>query len=118
MKVERISTEDGSDSLYVPELDETYHSTHGAIQESKHVFIKHGLEYIIQQSALKHINILEFGFGTGLNTLMSLIYSKEKASIAYWALEKYPIAPSTALALNYGIELAETTVFEALHTCN
>jgi len=56
-------TKDGSHTLYVAGLDETYHSTHGAIQEAQHVFIKTGLDYIIKNNSTP--TILEIGFGTG-----------------------------------------------------
>ena len=45
MDREIITTEDGSTTLYIPELNEHYHSIHGAIQESTHIFIKAGIEY-------------------------------------------------------------------------
>ena len=65
MKKEIVKTTDGSYTLYVPELDETYHSTNGALQESLHVFIDAGLKF----SSLKKVSVLEVGFGTGLNAL-------------------------------------------------
>ena len=64
---ELIKTSDGSTSLYIPQLDETYHSVHGALQETQHVFIKNGLQLFEHQS----ISILEIGFGTGLNALVT-----------------------------------------------
>ena len=66
MKPSLIKTEDGSHSLYVRDLNEHYHSIHGAIQESKHVFINAGLKPIISQTP-SSISILEIGLGTGLN---------------------------------------------------
>lgn len=87
-KLELITTADGSPSLFVPELDETYHSRHGAIRESLHVFIEHGLATINQS----HIRILEVGFGTGLNALLALEYAVAKGiSLHYTALETYPL---------------------------
>lgn len=62
-----IQTSDGSTSLYLPDWNETYHSVHGALQETQHVFIKNGL-HLFQNQA---ISILEIGFGTGLNALVS-----------------------------------------------
>ena len=71
MKQSRLilkSTSDGSATIYDTSLDEHYHSIHGAVQESLHVFIKNGLTEIIKQNKTnKSINILEVGFGTGLN---------------------------------------------------
>ena len=62
------TTGDNSRTLYIEELDECYHSHHGALQEAEHVFIKNGLEKLDE----KEINILEMGFGTGLNVLVTL----------------------------------------------
>ena len=67
MKLQLRKTADGSNTLYVPELDEHYHSFHGAIQEANHIFIKNGL---LNQKK-KSIRLLEVGFGTGLNALLT-----------------------------------------------
>ncbi|MDA3892612.1 MAG: tRNA (5-methylaminomethyl-2-thiouridine)(34)-methyltransferase MnmD [Salinivirgaceae bacterium] len=94
-----ILTEDGSHTLYVPELDEHYHSIHGAIQESMHVFIQSGLYFI---DRLNNISILEVGFGTGLNALLTLFESrKNKLNIAFTSVEKYPITLREIEQLNY-----------------
>ena len=69
LNTEMVTTEDGSHSLYVPHLNEHYHSTHGAIQESRHVYIHVGLH----ACQLQQTNILEIGFGTGLNALLTLL---------------------------------------------
>ena len=66
-KRELISTNDGSKTLLINGLEETYHSKHGALQEANHVFIKNGLDLINSYE----INILELGFGTGLNVLVT-----------------------------------------------
>ena len=73
MDREIITTEDGSTTLYIPELNEHYHSIHGAIQESTHIFIKAGIEYYGQ----KNIRILEAGFGTGLNAFLTLLEARD-----------------------------------------
>ncbi|RUA10275.1 MAG: SAM-dependent methyltransferase, partial [Flavobacteriia bacterium] len=65
-------TDDGSSSIKIPELNENYHSTHGAIQESTHIYINNGLKFINK----KIINIFEIGYGTGLNALLSFLESK------------------------------------------
>lgn len=91
-------TEDGSHTLYVPELDEHYHSTHGAIQESKWVYIDAGLK----QCAKSAVNILEIGFGTGLNAFLSLIEAENQSiSIHYTSLERYPLTMADVEKLNY-----------------
>ncbi|WP_299577920.1 tRNA (5-methylaminomethyl-2-thiouridine)(34)-methyltransferase MnmD [uncultured Sunxiuqinia sp.] len=89
-------TEDGSHTLYLPEMDEHFHSIHGAIQESMHVFIANGLN----RCTKTEINILEIGFGTGLNTLLSLLNRQEK-TIHYYSLEKYPLTEAEYSQLNY-----------------
>ena len=70
MKREIIITNDGSTTIRIPEWDENYHSTHGAIQEAKHVFIKNGLDLFQNQA---EISILEIGFGTGLNAFITFL---------------------------------------------
>lgn len=125
-------TEDGSHTLYVPELNEHYHSTHGALQESTHIFIREGLLHRLQprpsstqgqqpQTELQHglegqqqltpeesrqttqaINLLEIGFGTGLNALLTLLEAGKKGiHVFYQCLERYPISFEAAQKLNY-----------------
>jgi tRNA U34 5-methylaminomethyl-2-thiouridine-forming methyltransferase MnmC len=107
-------TADGSHTLYVPELDEHYHSVNGAVQESLHVFIDAGLK----QLSSSKINILEIGFGTGLNAFLTFLYaSKTQANIVYTALELYPLPPDIICRLNYttGHPSEEAAVFAKLH---
>jgi tRNA U34 5-methylaminomethyl-2-thiouridine-forming methyltransferase MnmC len=102
MKRELIVTADGSHSVSVPELNVAYHSVHGAIQESMHVFIKAGL---IDSEIFEYIGVhqvLEIGFGTGLNALLTLIEAdKHKNRIYYTALEPYPLDEAMTNQLNY-----------------
>ena len=77
MKREIIITNDGSSSIYVPELNETYHSKNGAIQEAYHVFINAGFHHKIPTPSL---SILGIGFGTGLNAFMTFLESKKMVS--------------------------------------
>ncbi len=114
-----IITEDGSHSLEVPELNETYHSSHGAIQESNHVFIKNGIEYWAAQNQKKALSVFEVGFGTGLNALLSLQKGEQLSTkIEYTSIELYPLNTDLTSQLNYaeqiGIKLA---LFEKLHEC-
>ena len=98
-----IETRDGSSSLLIPEMNETYHSTHGAITESEYVFLKMGLHhYIEQHPKQKIINILEIGFGTGLNawlTAWSVI--NLDIEIRFTSIEKFPLAQALVEQLNY-----------------
>lgn len=92
------TTADGSHTLFVPELDEHYHSVNGAIQESRHVFIAAGFNYIEKDS----INILEIGFGTGLNAFLTLLKNKLSDRIIYYTgLELHPLCSSIIDKLNY-----------------
>lgn len=123
MKTEIIITEDGSNSLYIKELGEGYHSVHGAIQESIHVFINAGLKKVCSDIAETGdaINILEIGLGTGLNVLLTLVESKKYTQkINYTAMEPYPIDAGIIADLNY-VELLKDEklqiVFEKIHTC-
>ena len=83
---ELLQTADGSFTLFIPEVEETYHSTHGAIQESMHVFIENGL-FVCEGKSLR---ILEVGLGTGLNASLTLQHAK--GNVAYCALEPYPLS--------------------------
>ena len=88
MKLKVIVTSDGSKTLQIPEWNEQYHSTHGAVAEAKHVYIKNGLDFI--QS--KEISIFEMGFGTGLNAFLTYLNGLEnKRVINYYAIEKEPL---------------------------
>ncbi len=97
-----IITGDGSHSLLNEALDETYHSRHGAIQESMHVFIEQGFNYLLNKENTKTISILEVGFGTGLNALLTLSESiKKQSAVAYTSLETYPLGREVWENFNY-----------------
>ena len=117
MKV--ITTEDGSSSIYVEELNEHYHSIYGAIQESEHIFIKSGL-LSENLKPLDPIFILEVGFGTGLNALLTYFSAlKIQKQIHYTAIELYPLTNSELQQLNYVTQLSypqTNKVFNRLHT--
>ncbi len=116
VKPQIILTDDGSHTIIVPELDETYHSIHGAIQESKHVFIEAGLNYwLCMNASLSAINILEFGFGTGLNALLTMVNIDHDLKAIYHTLEKHPLSTAITEALNYGGILHETELFNKIH---
>lgn len=120
MNLKIVETKDGLHSLYVPELDEHYHSTHGALQEALHVFIDAGLNHV---SATKNdISILEIGFGTGLNAYLTLLRAAELGlNITYHGLELYPVPADTAAQLNYAATIggkADQDEFVRLHSGN
>ena len=115
MNSELKLTEDGSHTLFVPEINECYHSSHGAIQESRHIFIEAGLK----QCQKDEICVLEIGFGTGLNALLALIEAEQSGKkIYYIALEKYPVLAEKAILLNYPekIDSDKQDIFNLLHT--
>jgi len=96
-------TADGSLTLRSAVLDEQYHSLHGAVQESTHVFIKAGLEFV----GRPHVDVLEIGLGTGLNLLLTWIRCLEgKCTVGYTALEPYPLSVGLLEALDHCNELA------------
>ena len=113
-----VKTSDGSSTIFVPELNETYHSTHGALQESLHVFISEGLQY---RSDLSQLSILEVGFGTGLNALLTFKKAAaQKKQIQYTSLEAYPLDWEVVRLLNYSHLMqmeSLSSIFEKMHTC-
>jgi tRNA U34 5-methylaminomethyl-2-thiouridine-forming methyltransferase MnmC len=111
-----ISTGDGSHSLLNTALHETYHSVHGAMQESAHVFIKNGLAYWLDKKPDSTIKILEVGFGTGLNALLTLQHAKNSGFTArYHTLETDPLDESIWSKLNYSASLGMEDEFIQLH---
>jgi tRNA U34 5-methylaminomethyl-2-thiouridine-forming methyltransferase MnmC len=100
MKTEIRQTKDGSTTLFVPALNEHYHSVNGALQESEHVFIRAGLEYCWTRAA--DLGILEIGFGTGLNALLTLQQTlRQQKGVYYHTLEKYPLAPAVIQEMHF-----------------
>ena len=98
MQKEFQITEDGSHTIYLPEMEEHYHSVHGAIQESMHVYIEAGL----LQTSKNDISILEIGFGTGLNAYLTLCKAKQlNLRVKYSSIEKYPLNEKEFGQLNY-----------------
>lgn len=94
MDVKLIVTSDGSHTLLNTSLDETYHSRHGAVQESLHVFIRNGLEKISRDV----VNVFEVGFGTGLNALLT---ATTGSRVNYTSIEAFPLEASVYNSLNY-----------------
>ena len=89
-----VTTADGSNTIYNALVGENYHSRHGALQESRHVFVKSGLEYFLENSATNNtsVSILEVGFGTGLNFLLSADFcTQQQINLQYTGIEAYPL---------------------------
>ncbi|SHK57250.1 tRNA U34 5-methylaminomethyl-2-thiouridine-forming methyltransferase MnmC [Reichenbachiella agariperforans] len=119
-KVEIFETKDGSHSLLLPEMNETYHSTHGAITEAQYVFLEKGLAHYRERNPDQQvIRVLEIGFGTGLNAwLTALETNKSMESLVYTSLEKYPLAKEVTDQLNYVGQLGDENgqeVFDRVH---
>ncbi|MFM7006733.1 MAG: tRNA (5-methylaminomethyl-2-thiouridine)(34)-methyltransferase MnmD [Flavobacteriales bacterium] len=113
MKREIRLTADGSPTLYVPELDETYHSMHGSVQEAKHVFIENGLA--LSKGVLKNINVLEVGFGTGLNAFLSAQFAHEhQFNVQYTGIEAFPVEEAIWRELSYFQKPEEKALYHEL----
>ena len=102
-EVKIITTEDGSHSLFVPELNETYHSFHGAYRESVHVFMLYGLEaWYMRNPDRFPIRVFEVGFGTGLNAWLSMVWAEQyKIPLLYHSIEPFPLEKEVYSQLNY-----------------
>jgi len=114
-----IITDDGSTTIHLPEWDEQYHSKFGALQEARHVFIQMGLYKVFEREELSEISILEIGFGTGLNALVTWQgANKKKVLIEYTGVEAYPVSSEEVEHLNFAKMLEEpvaASVFEKMH---
>ncbi|MDR2292783.1 MAG: tRNA (5-methylaminomethyl-2-thiouridine)(34)-methyltransferase MnmD [Prevotellaceae bacterium] len=111
-----VETADGSHTIKIDDIDEHYHSVNGALQESLHVFIINGFYYINKD----RLNILEAGFGTGLNAMLTFIEAEKSDRIAeYTALELYPVADAIFCKLNYAeiLNVDSNKYFLPLHAC-
>ncbi len=113
------TTSDGSKTLYINDLNESYHSHHGAFQEAIHVFINNGLKLINYYE----INILELGFGTGLNVLVTIdefLKTDKNHILHYYTLEKYPVNESEVKELAYHSIFNEPKMnkyYQKIHEC-
>lgn len=112
------TTADGSHTISIPEWNVTYHSHHGAIQESMHVFIQAGLHYAWDTFPGLPLHILEIGWGTGLNGLLSMREAiAQRKPVSYTAIEKFPLTAEEAAQINYGSILSMQEEFVQLHSC-
>jgi tRNA U34 5-methylaminomethyl-2-thiouridine-forming methyltransferase MnmC len=110
-----IKTSDGSHTIYVPEIDEHYHSVHGAFQESTFIFIRNGFDFCEADP----LSILEVGFGTGLNALLTAIRSRAGSrEVNYTSIENHPVDKKIIFSLNYHEFVGENgkEIFHLIHT--
>jgi tRNA U34 5-methylaminomethyl-2-thiouridine-forming methyltransferase MnmC len=119
MERQIIKTADGSDTVEIPELNVSYHSKHGAIQESMHVFIEAGFRYWSGRSQRPDpLNIFEMGFGTGLNAFLTAIEAMKKGiKVYYEAVEQFPLSEEEVDCLNYTSVLNNEDLFWQIHKC-
>jgi tRNA U34 5-methylaminomethyl-2-thiouridine-forming methyltransferase MnmC len=121
--VEFQVTEDGSHTLFSEMAGQTYHSSHGAVQESRHIFISQlsiksrqlevSEQELIDKSSL---SVLEIGFGTGLNALLTAQWASESGvNVEYTTIELYPLGEEVYRELNYGRLLGDEGLFLQLH---
>ena len=109
-------TADGSHTIAIPEMNVTYHSHHGALAESRHVYIDAGLHQLLSRSTDQPVKILEIGFGTGLNALLSLQEAiAHKRSIHYTAIDTHPLTQMETAQINHGKMLSLQEDFLQLH---
>jgi tRNA U34 5-methylaminomethyl-2-thiouridine-forming methyltransferase MnmC len=116
MKLKIINTSDGSQTLFVPEMDEQYHSLNGAITESNYVYLENG--FLFHKS--KKPIVFEVGFGTGLNCLLTAIQAeKQKRATTFYTIENYPLPNEIIQRLKYGSNISNEAqiLFEKIHAC-
>ncbi len=112
MAIEIITTKDGSKSLFLTDLNETYHSKFGARTESEYVFINAGFNYIKKHN----IRIFEVGFGTGLNVLLTVLENRNiKKNIYYESIEKYPLSTEILIPYMDFLTPDEKKIFMKIH---
>lgn len=107
-------TLDGSHTIYIPELDEHYHSTNGAVQEARHIYISKAYNFSTVQNPV----VFEVGFGTGLNALLTAMEAERtRRKTLYVAIEKYPVSHDEWSVLNYPHIIGENSasLYAALH---
>lgn len=115
--IEIFKTEDGSNSLLRKDIEESYHSHFGALTETNTIYIDYGYNYFCSLNNAPQINVLEIGFGTGLNAIATLKNSNQR-SIFYQTIELYPISQSIAENLSYGEQLSLKEEFNLIHKCD
>lgn len=118
-KLKLITTQDGSHSLLREDMNETYHSFHGALSESQYVFIEKGLDYFLSLTNASAISVLEVGFGTGLNAYLSALFAKSKeVSISYHTLEPVPVPEELYCQFNFAESEESNELLQDIHKVN
>jgi tRNA U34 5-methylaminomethyl-2-thiouridine-forming methyltransferase MnmC len=119
MSLKIYSTLDHSNTLFNEDINETYHSRNGALEESNYVFIEKGLNHVLK-SVKSNLNILEIGFGTGLNAILTLQHTQNEHEliIQYDALETTPLPLDLITLLGYNTFLSadNDVLFENMHS--
>ncbi len=116
MKREVILTADGSKTIYIPDMNENYHSTNGALQEAMHVFIQNGIRTF---NSKDEMTVFEMGFGTGLNALLTLVEAvNSNRTINYIGIEAYPVELELIKEINYEhlVDKRFTASFSLMHS--
>ena len=113
MDVSIQTTADGSQTLFVPQLDEHYHSVKGALTESLHIFIRMGLNACQVQEP----RVLEVGFGTGLNAFLTLAEAEKGRKVHFTSLEKYPLPMDITDKMEYThfVDKSYAPYYKAIH---
>lgn len=97
-----VTTADGSKTIFNPQVGENYHSKHGALQESRHVFLNQGLVYFLEGTGATEVSVLEVGFGTGLNFLLTADYCiNQQITLSYTGIEAYPLSTDMITQTGY-----------------
>lgn len=97
-----ITTGDGSNTIFNAQIGEHYHSKHGALQEAQHVFLKSGLQFYLDTAVDRKVSVLEVGFGTGLNFVLTADYcTTQKVELSYVGIEAFPLPLSVIKGIGY-----------------
>ena len=121
MKRTIITTSDGSKTIQIEGWNEQYHSIHGALQEAKHVYINAGLKTFLERQTIQNpLTLLEIGFGTGLNALLTALESLNiSQEIYYHGIEAYPVTADELQALEYDLLIgSDPSIFRQIHSCS
>lgn len=115
MQRQIITTADGSKTIFIPEWNEHYHSSHGALQEAQHVFIRNGLN----AATADYVTVLEMGFGTGLNALLTFFAAEKRNQyVHYIGIEAFPPSPEEIAAMDYAsfaTDAGTAAVYDSMH---